>query len=380
MSRIDPVDGEMHSGAHMVAGVPADALLLHQLVVAGIYLLAVNDCVNSVTGDFLHVFDPGTIDHNAVCFPNGFCNGVVRVTFCVSRILQKLTLGNLIRMNGSYVEHAPGQGACLIKYYDICCRQSFQVIAALDQDPLSGCTANTAEKAQRNGNNQRTGAGYYKEDQCPVQPVDPVTAGYKRGDQSQQQRCDHHAGSIIFGEFCNEILGGCFFAACIFHQLQDLGYGGFSKCVSHSNSQQTTFVDAAADNIITNRYASGNRFTSQRSSIQCGAALQHDPIQRNSFAGLYHNGVSDGNLIRIHFFQFAVLLQICIVRSDVHQRRNGFPGFAHRIAFKQLTDPVEQHNYHRFRILLGTDGAYGGKHHQEVFVKNLAVGNVPQCF
>ena len=58
MSRIDPVNGEMHSGAHMVTGVPADALLLHQLVVAGIYLLAVNDCVNSVTGDFLHVFDP----------------------------------------------------------------------------------------------------------------------------------------------------------------------------------------------------------------------------------------------------------------------------------------------------------------------------------
>ena len=146
------------------------------------------------------------------------------------------------------------------------------------------------------------------------------------------------------------------------------------------NPQQTTFVDAAADNIITNRYASGNGFTGQRSRIQCGAALQYDPIQRNSFAGLYHNGVSDGNLIRIHFFQFTVLLQICIVRSDVHQRRNGFPGFAHRIAFKQLTDPVEQHNYHRFRILLGTDGAYGGKHHQEVFVKNLTVGNVPQCF
>ena len=64
------------------------------------------------------------------------------------------------------------------------------------------------------------------------------------------------------------------------------------------------------------------------------------------------------------------------VRANIHKLGNGAAGLVHRQALEQLAHLVEEHNPHRLGVLTQHQSAQGGHAHEEVFVKNLAVGNV----
>jgi len=73
-------------------------------------------------------------------------------------------------MNLLDVKYAFCQGTGFIKNHDLRPGQCLQIIATLDQDPLGGSAADSAEKAQRNGENKSAGAGNHKKGKSPVQP------------------------------------------------------------------------------------------------------------------------------------------------------------------------------------------------------------------
>ena len=74
----------------------------------------------------------------------------------------------------------------LVEYDRPDIRQSFQIVRSLDEDPFPGSSADPAEEAQRDGNDQGAGAGNDQKDQRPVDPGAPATVEKQRRDNSQQ--------------------------------------------------------------------------------------------------------------------------------------------------------------------------------------------------
>jgi hypothetical protein len=64
-----------------------------------------------------------------------------------------------------------GQRARFIENYGVDIVQGFKVIAALDQKPVTRRAADPAEKAERDGDDQRARAGYDQKYESPVQQI-----------------------------------------------------------------------------------------------------------------------------------------------------------------------------------------------------------------
>ena len=56
---------------------------------------------------------------------------------------------------------------------------------------------------------------------------------------------------------------------------------------------------------------------------------------------------------------------------QVHCFHNLAAAALHRLVFKELSHPVEQHHAHRLRVFSNEEGADGGNGHQKVFIKNM---------
>ena len=74
-------------------------------------------------------------------------------------------------VDAHHLEGALGQGAGLIKHHDAGAGQLLQIGGALDQDTAGGSTADAAEEAQRNADDQCAGAADDQEGQSAVDPV-----------------------------------------------------------------------------------------------------------------------------------------------------------------------------------------------------------------
>ena len=74
-------------------------------------------------------------------------------------------------MDAGDLKGALRQGAGLIEHHNAGVCQLFQISRAFDEDAAGGSTADAAEKAQRDGDDQRTGAADDKEGQSAVDPI-----------------------------------------------------------------------------------------------------------------------------------------------------------------------------------------------------------------
>ena len=270
-------------------------------------------------------------------------------------------------------EAALGEGAGLIHRDNLSLCKGFQIVAALDQNTAPGGGADTAEEAQRNGDDQRTGAGNDQEDQCTMYPVKQRLVQDQRRDKGDKQCRKHDTGGIPVGKTGDEVLGFRLLVAGILHQIEDLGNGGFAELLGDADGQQAGHVDTAADHFAALGNISGNGFTGQRGGINGGAAFQHNAIQRDALAGTDINGISGLDCLGIHLGQLTVHHDVGVIGTDIHQLCNGTAGTAHRIALEPFTDLEQQHNHHTLGKLAGKEGAEGGKGHQEFLIEQLAV-------
>ena len=297
-----------------------------------------------MTGNFLHVGNTAVVDFLPIGFLDRERNRMVGIILCVCRQLQKLFLFHAIGMDFTYRKRSFGQSASLIKDYNFGMSQRFQIVAALYENTNPGSTADTAKEAKRDGNDQRTRTGNNQESQGSVNPDAKRLPSNKRRQDCQRKGGKHHRRRVVTGKACNKVLGFSFFIACIFNQVKDFRYGGFPKLFCCLDSQDTSLVDAAADDLHSRFHLTRHGFACEGGCIQSGRTFDDGSIQRDTFTRLYYDNRTDLNFVRVNLHQFAVLFDVRIVRSNIHQAGNRFSGFGNRIRLEPFSNLIEQHN------------------------------------
>ena len=144
--------------------------------------------------------------------------------------------------------------------------------------------------------------------------------------------------------------------------------------------EQTCHVDAAGDDLIASLDLTGQTFTGESGSVQSGFSLHHGTVNRNFLAGLYHNNGADTHFVRVYLFQFSILFDIGIIRTDVHQITDVPAALAHGVGLEPFAHLVEQH--HRDGLQIVAVFIYGqcqspqrSHRHQKVLIEYLTVAD-----
>ena len=370
----------MHDSAHALHGGHGDAQLFHQAGVTGGNGLAVHLRGHAMAAQLLHVRDPGGVDGLAVGSFDAQGDGVLGPAFRQRSGFHQCGVGHALGgVDAGDLKGALRQGAGLIEHHNAGVCQLFQIGRAFDEDAAGGSTADAAEKAQRDGDDQRTGAADDKEGQSAVDPI--VKAGglsheqqHHRRQESQRQCAVADSGGVHPGKAGDKVFCPRLFHAGIFHQIEDLRDGRFAKFLSGAHLQQAGHVYAAADDLVPGVHVPGQDLAGQGGSVQGRSALHDDAIDRHPLAGLHHDDRAHLDLIRVYLLQLAVLaLDIGVVRADVHQAGNALAALAHSHALEQFADLVKDDNGAALHIVAQRKRAHGGHCHQEALVKGLAV-------
>ena len=377
---VPAVNGNVHDGAGFVHGGGGQAKLSHQAGVAGGDHLAVHLGGDAMAAQFLHIGDAARIDLFAVSGLDAQGDGMLGPALRQRSGFHQSILGGALRgVDAGDLEGALGQGAGLVKDHDAGAGQLFQVGGTLDQDAAGGGTADAAEEAQRDGDDQRAGTADDQEGQGAVDPV--AEAGGLAQEQqhdgrqeSQRQRAVADSRGVHPGKAGDEVFGTGLFHAGVLHQIENFRDGGLAELLGGLHLQQAGHVHTAADDLVSGLDVAGQALTGQGGGVQGGSALHDDTIDGHPLAGLHHDHGADLHVIGVHLLQLAVLaFHVGVVRADVHQAGNALAALAHRHALEQLADLVEDDNGTAFHIVSQRKGAYGGHGHQEALIKGLAV-------
>ena len=227
-------------------------------------------------------------------------------------------------MDAGHLKGALGQGAGLVEHNDAGAGQLFQIGGTLDQNAAGRCTADAAEEAQGNADDQCAGAADNKEGQGAVDPV--TKAGglaheqqHDGRDKGQSQCAIAHGGGVHAGKTGDEVLGAGLLHAGIFHQIENFGNGGFAEFLGGLYLQQAGHVHAAADDLIAGLHIAGQALAGQGGGVQGRSALHDHAVDGHALTGLDHDHGADLHVVRVHLLQPAVLaLNVGVVRADVH--------------------------------------------------------------
>ena len=208
---------------------------LHQFRITGRYLLAIYFGSNAVSADFFHITDVRGIQFFSISVLQTLADGMTGIALRISRILQQFFLCKaLTGIDTRYIEYTFSQGTGLVKYHIFGLRHRFQIVGSFYQNTTGTCRTDSSEEAQRNGDNQRTGTADYQEGQSPDDPGAPgCRAAHDQVDHRRQdgqgQGTVADCRGIISCELRNKVLRLGLLHTGILYQIQDLGYGGFSK-------------------------------------------------------------------------------------------------------------------------------------------------------
>ena len=173
--------------------------------------------------------------------------------------------------------------------------------------------------------------------------------------------------------------------AGVFHQLQNLRDGGLAEGLRGLDLQNTRHVDAAANDLVAGHHVARETLTRQCRGVERRRALDDLAVDRNFLARLDGDDRADGDVIGVDLLELAVVLDVGVVGTNVHQRRDVAAGLADGVALEQLADLVEEHDRHGLVIVAALfvdrerDGADRCDRHQEVFVEHLMVADALPC-
>ena len=121
----------------------------------------------------------------------------------------------------------------------------------------------------------------------------------------------------------------------------------------------------------------------ERGGVELGAALGDHSVDRHALARLDHDDRANGHLGGVHLDELAALLDVGVLRRDVHHLCDGLAALAHRVALEELSDLVEDHDGRALGHVgvgvweehhcKGADRCHG---HEEALVERLAVRDV----
>ncbi|MPM56252.1 hypothetical protein SDC9_103054 [bioreactor metagenome] len=140
----------MNNGACIFRFIMHYSFFGHELGIADKYFSAFNNSLNTKTSYFLHISRNITFYFFTISSLQRHGNRMVRMAFRQSCQLQKLFSFHVFGDNLLNIENPFSQSACFIKNDNLRLGQSFEIIAALDQNALSGSPSYTAEEAERN--------------------------------------------------------------------------------------------------------------------------------------------------------------------------------------------------------------------------------------
>ena len=300
--------------------------------------------------------------------------------------LDELLVFQLVVVDAADLKYTLGQRTGLVEDHDLRLRKRLHVVRALDQHTGLARAADAREEAQRNADDQRTGAGDDQERQRAVDPDRPRGRIARdqiddRRQNCQRQRRAAHGGGIDPRKFGDERLRPRLAGGRFFDQLQDLRDCRFAEVFRRADLQHAGHVDAAADDLLAGDDLTRQALAGQRAGVETGRALDDDAVDRHLFARLHDDHAADRNRIRVDLLKLAVCFDVGIVRADVHERRDVPAALADRVALEQLADLVEQHNgdgLGEVRVLFvdrQRDRTERGDGHQEVFVEHTAVAD-----
>ena len=118
------------------------------------------------------------------------------------------------------------------------------------------------------------------------------------------------------------------------------------------------------------------RFAGQRRGIQARIALDDHAVQRNLLAGLDEDDVAHAHPLWADAAAVVAVHQIRIVRTNVHQLRDGFAALVNRLILEVFANLVQYHDRDAFRIFRNAHCADGRNRHQEVLVEHFAMADV----
>ena len=118
------------------------------------------------------------------------------------------------------------------------------------------------------------------------------------------------------------------------------------------------------------------RFAGQRRGIQARIALDDHAVQRNLLAGLDEDDVAHAHPLWADAAAVVAVHQIRIVRTNVHQLRDGFAALVNRLILEVFANLVQYHDRDAFRIFRNAHCADGRNRHQEVLVEHFAAADV----
>ena len=367
--------GDMHHGPRLRRCNGNHVGRLHQPFVSDADALSVQNGTDSLSCDLLRMGDPVGIRRPAVSFTDRSGDGMIGIHLAVSGDFNQFVLRHSGGIHTADTEFASGQGTRLIQHYGICFRQHFQIIAALDQNTGTGCAADSAKKAEGNGYYESAGTGHHQENQSAVDPLRPLSHKQRR-DHGKKDRHDHYAGCIPASEFGNKILRFCLAGRCVFHQLQNLRYGGLIVGLDHTDAQKSRLIDASAGHAVPCPHGSGNGFACQSRGVKKGITLRNHAVQGNLLPRLHHDHRAYGHLCGIQLGDDTVRFHIGVFGADIHQCRNRAAGAGHSTALEKLADLIKQHHGHAFLITPGGESTHGGQCHQKILIKHLSVSDI----
>ena len=283
------------------------------------------------------------------------------------------------RVDSGDAEYAFRKGSGLIE--DNCTElgQGFQIIAALDQDALAGCGTDAAEKGQRNGNDQCAGAGNDEEDKGAGQPVGPETAEEERRNQPEEQRAEDDKRRVVPAEPGNEPLRRRFAAGSILYEVDDFAGCRFSEGMADFDFDDSVFGNASGQGGIATMNAAGHRFSCKGFRIEERTSSRDLAIQRNPFTGMDDDCRAYGNRIGCYGDFFAILPDMGDVGTDIHETGNRMAGPVYGQVLEPFTNLIKKHDGNGFRVFSDAKGTDGRNTHEEMFIKNLATGDIAQC-
>ena len=226
MSAVDAVHRHMYGGACKVAVMIRNACFAHQRRVARQDQLSVHHGTDAQSRQFFGLTYPRLIGHAAVGLANAVRHGVVGARLRQSRQLDEPRLVDLIGMHGGHAKAAAGERSRLVKDHRFRAGKGLQIAAALDEDAAPRSAADAAKEGQRNGDDQRAGAGYDKEDQAALDPFAKRKREKQRRQDGDQQRRRAHRGGIDAGKARDELFADRLFVGGILRKLQDAADGG----------------------------------------------------------------------------------------------------------------------------------------------------------